>query len=156
MCSLQCYKSSFYVQTESPSGATLTLLGAYLLISLVFVFFTIVEFALVLVLKEMNRRRLQKKSFTRDEPTANRISSRFFKMELKNHITNISPIQEMTPELDRKTNSGGRKSVVRSSRSGVLATLPLTRKFDIFAFGIYHISFLLFNLYYWTHLDAKQ
>ena len=156
VCSLQCYKSSVYFQTESPSGASLTLLGAYLLLSLVFVFFTIVEFALVLVLKGKNRRRLQKKSVSRDEPTSKRISSRFFKMELKKHITNVSSTQEMTPELDGKRNVGKRTSIVWTSRSGVLATLPLTKKIDIFAFGIYHISFLFFNLYYWTNLDAKQ
>ena len=156
MCSLQCYKSSVYFQTESPSGASLTLLGAYLLLSLVFVFFTIVEFALVLVLKEKNRRRLQKKSVTRDEPISKKISSRFFKMELRKHVTNIVPIQEITPELERKRSVGKKRSIVWNSRSGVFATLPLTRKIDIFAFGIYHISFLFFNLYYWTNLDAKQ
>ena len=156
MCYLQCYKSSVYFQTESPSGASLTLLGAYLLLSLVFVFFTIAEFALVLVLKGMNRRRVPKKNVTRAKVTEKNRASRFFKMELQKNVTNISPIQEMTLELERKKNVGERKSIAWTSRSGVLATLPLTRKNDIFAFGIYHISFLFFNLYYWTNLDAKQ
>ena len=118
-------------------------------------FFTIVEFALVLVLKGTNRRRLQKKSVTRDEPTSKKISSRFFKMELQKNVTNISPIQEMTLELERKKNVGKTRLIVWTSMSRVLATLPLTRKIDILAFGTYHILFLLFNLYYWTNLDAK-
>ena len=126
------------------------------MLSLVFVFFTIVEFALVLVLKGLYRRRLPKKSVTGDEPTAKKMPSRFFKMELQKRVTNISPIQEMTPKREKKKNIGERKLIIWDSRSGVLANLPLTRKLDIFAFGIYHISFLFFNLYYWTNLDAKQ
>ena len=119
-------------------------------------FFTIAEFALVLVLKGMNRRRVPKKSVTRAKVTEKNRASRFFKMELQKNVTNISPIQEMTLEREIKKNVGERKSIAWTSRSGFLATLHLTRKLDIFAFGIYHISFLFFNLYYWTNLDAKQ
>ena len=44
---------------ESPSGARLTSLGSYLFVSLVFAFLPIVEFALVLSIKEVKNRGTQ-------------------------------------------------------------------------------------------------
>ena len=114
-----------------------------------------VEFALVLILKEVNERRLYKTSHNRDESRPEKVATGLM-TEVRNNVVKVSPLQEMNPDLKTKEGPGPVRIIFWTIRPGFFADLPLTRKLDIFAFFIYHISYLLFNLYYWTSLDYKQ
>ena len=126
----------------------MTSLGSYLLMSLVFVFFTMVEFALVLVLKEVNERRLHETIDTMDKSKSENLFSRR-PTELQNNITTVSPLEERRLDLERKEGSGREQISSRIRSPGLFVNLILTRKLDIFSFLIYHLSYLSFNLYYW-------
>ena len=130
----------------------MTSLGSYILISLVFVFFTMVEFALVLILKEWNERTRYE---TTDESKSEKLFSRRL-TELQKNIANVSPPGEMMPDLKTKEDSGREQITIEINRPGFFANLPLNRKVDVFAFVIYHLFYSSFNLYYWTNLDAEQ
>ena len=130
----------------------MTSLGSYILISLVFVFFTMVEFALVLILKEWNERTRYE---TTDESKSEKLFSRRL-TELQKNIANVSPPGGMMPDLKTKEDSGREQITIEINRPGFFANLPLNRKVDVFAFVIYHLFYSSFNLYYWTNLDAEQ
>ena len=114
-----------------------------------------VEFALVLILKEVNERRLYKTSHNRDDSRPEKVATGQM-TEVRNNVAKVSPLREMNPDLKTKEGPGPVRIIFWTIRPGFFADLPLTRKLDIFAFFIYHISYLLFNLYYWTSLDYKQ
>ena len=114
-----------------------------------------VEFALVLILKELNERPRYETNVTTDESKSEKLFSRRL-TELQTNISNVSPPGKMMPDLKTKENSGQEQITIEINRPGFFANLPLTRKVDVFAFVIYHLFYSSFNLYYWTNLDAEQ
>ena len=109
-----------------------------------------VEFALVLILKEVNERRFYKTSHNEEDSRPEKLT------EVQNNVAKVSSLQEIKPNLKKKEGAVLVRIIFWSIRPGFFADLPLTRKLDIFAFFTYHTSYLLFNLYYWTSLDYKQ
>ena len=113
-----------------------------------------VEFALVLILKEVNERRTYEKIQNKGESQSKEVDSRHL-TELKNSVAQVLPLQEMNHNLKTGERAGEEKIVFCISRIGFLANLPLTRKLDIFAFFTYNMSYLFYNLYYWITMDSK-
>ena len=111
-----------------------------------------VEFALVLILKEVNERRLYKTSHNKEDSWPEKVATE----KLTEMQNKVSSLQEIKPNLKKKEGAVLVRIIFWSIRPGFFADLPLTRKLDIFAFFTYHTSYLLFNLYYWTSLDYKQ
>ena len=135
-------------------GTGLTNLGSYLLSSLVFIFFTMLEFALVLILKEVNERRAYETIQNKDESQSKKVDARHL-TELENNVAQVLPLQEMNHDLKTGERAGGEQIISCISRTGFFANLPLTRKLDIFAFVTYNMSYLFYNLYYWNNMDSK-
>ena len=133
----------------------MTSLGTYLLVCLAFVFFTIAEFALVLLLKERNEQKLQKSIVTMDKSKSERVSFRQPTTLQPINVIKVSSIQETKHDLERKKDDEGEKIVFRILGLGFFANLPLTRKMDVIAFVIYHLSYLFFNLHYWISMQNK-
>ena len=113
-----------------------------------FVFLTIVEFAWVLLLKEYQERRMQKRKHSDDgskwEPDIENPatqSKRNF-----NKVTNLK--QRCGDDQDKKTNGGQLKAFLMY-RSSFLDGLPTTRKIDFSAFVIFNVTFFLINVIYW-------
>ena len=132
-----------HFQTLSPSGDKLSLLGLYLLTSLIFVFFQVLEFALVLVLKDLYEPKLGKTTNHDDKSDSGKIISRQMQ-EMQSSMGNVLPFEEMNSDID--INS--RRFWVKQPK--FFEKLPLTRKIDFLAFIIYHIAYLLFNIIYWN------
>ena len=129
---------------ESPSGARLTSLGCYLFVSLVFAFLPIVEFALVLSIKEVKNRGTQGTSLlTNDKSKSKKEFLKDQMAEPQNTAGHVSPRQKVT---------GQQKSISWFKRPKFIASLPLTRQLDLLAFVMYHFVYVLFNLIYWTRL----
>ena len=129
---------------ESPSGARLTSLGSYLFVSLVFAFLPIVEFALVLFIKEAKNRGTQGTSLLTSDKSKSKKELLIDQMtEPQNTAGHVSPPQKVT---------GQQKSISWFKRPKFIASLPLTRQLDLLAFVMYHFVYVLFNLIYWTRL----
>ena len=112
------------------------------------------EFALVLILKEVDKRRLDE-----SKPDKDRIrlrKSRIPKMIPKkategNIPTNkVSPFEETIRDLDTNDVSEPRQTPFWINMLMFFEKLPLTRRIDFVAFAIYHFSYLLFNVIYWV------
>ena len=138
-----------HFQTLSPSEDMLSLLGFYLLASLVFVFFQMLEFAFVLVLKELYDPKLVKTNNDKDESESRKVIS---KQAIEMQITTgkVLPFKEMNRDLDMKGVTELRENTVRVKKSNFFEKLPLTRKIDSLAFIIYHFAYFLFNMIYWN------
>lgn len=123
-------------------------LGFYLLISLVFVFLTIVEFAWVLLLKEFLERRMQKRKDSDDASKYQQDLENPVKQSKRNvnKVTNLK--QRCGDDQETKSNAGQLK-VFLMYRSSFLDGLPTTRKIDFSAFVIFNVTFFLINVIYW-------
>ena len=124
-------------------------LGAYLLMSLVFVFFTMVEFAVVLLLKEVNDRRLHGFTLTKVKIKSGKVISNDL-AEKENITAKISPLEVMEPDLKRKGVTARRQKGFGTRGSKFFETSTVSRKIDFSAFVIYHFAYLIFNFIYFS------
>ena len=111
-----------------------------------------VEFALVLILKEVNERRTYEKIQNKDESQSEEAFSRHL-TGIENNVARVLPLQEMKNDLKTEERAGGEQ--ITFCRIGFFANLPLTRKLDMFLFVTYNMSYLFYNLYYWNSMDFK-
>ena len=139
-----------HFQTLSPSEDKLSLLGFHLLTSLVFVFVEMLEFALVLVLKELYEPKLGKKTTNdKDESECGKVIAREVK-EKQITMGKVLPFKEMDRDLDINGVTESRQNMVRVKKSNFFEKSPLTRKIDFLSFIIYHFAYILFNMIYWN------
>ena len=124
----------------------MTSLGSYLLISMVFVFFPLVEFAMLLILKEVNERQPRDTVVVKDQSKS---MKKFLGQitELQTKDGKVAPHQEGT-ETQKITLPIGRR--------GLFKNLPLVRRLDVLAFVVYNFSYLIFNCYYWNNVHSKR
>ena len=112
------------------------------------------EFALVLILKEVNERRPYETIQNKDESQSKKVDARHLTGQ-ENNVAQVLPLQEMNHDLKTGGKAGEEKIFFCISRTGFFGNLPLTRKLDIFAFFTYNMSYLFYNLYYWNNIDSK-
>ena len=113
---------------------------------MVFVFFPLVEFAVLLILKEVNERQPRDIVVVKDQSKSiKKFSGQI--TELRTTDGKVAPLQECT---DTK------KTTLSVDRTGFFKNLPLVRKLDVLAFFIYNFSYLIFNCYYWTNVHFKR
>ena len=115
-----------------------------------FVFFEIVEFALVLVLKEIHERKLREMRDDRSESECGKVFSN--QIERIQTIMTVRQCEEMNRNLDINCGNESRKTRFCINTHRFFEKLPLTRKIDFWAFIIHHFAYVLFNIIYW----AKQ
>ena len=132
---------TLHSQTLSPSGDKLSKLGFYLLTSLVFVFFQMLEFASVLVLKELYERK--------NDLDSGKVTSRQVK-EIQIAMDKVLPFQEMNRDIDINSKTELGKASLRVKKPKFFERLPLTRRIDFLAFITFHLAYFLFNVIYWN------
>ena len=110
-----------------------------------FVFFTIVEFALVLLVHE---NALRHTSPTKGESKSEAMISRP-STEAQNTVAKVSPLKEMNHDPKGTGGNQRRQTIFRMSGTMFFEQLSITRKVDFSAFVIYHFTYLLFNIIYW-------
>lgn len=146
----------FFFQTESPSGDELTLLGAYLLISLIFVFFTVAEFAVLLILKEVHEQRLHLTDLSRDDSISRMVLSKYITRR-QNTAGQVSELEKINDDLTNDGLNEQRRTMSHIITPKLFQTLPIIRKIDFYSFFLYHFTYVLFNFIYWficCNLDA--
>ena len=124
----------------------MTSLGSYLLISMVFVFFPLVEFAMLLIIKEVNEWQPRDIVVVKDQ-------SKSIK-EFLGQITELQTTDGKVAALQETTET--QKITLSIDRPGLFKKLPLVRKLDVLAFVIHNFSYLIFNCYYWTNVHFKR
>ena len=138
---MACYNQRNTFQMDSPSGASLSALGCYLLTSLLFVFCAIAEFAGVLFLKQ---------NFGWKKPAINDtiLNGTSFKDSMQPNTAN-SPngSSKITPSNIKKLDL----KVFGSKTVGLSSFLVCTTKIDHFAFVFFNLSYLIFNCIYWAN-----
>ena len=110
-----------------------------------FVFFTIVEFALVLLVHENALRQTKP---TKRESESETMISRPSTQE-PNTAAKVSPLEKMKHDAKATGGNQRRLTIFRMSRTMFFEKLSITRKVDFSAFVIYHFTYLLFNFIYW-------
>ena len=107
------------------------------------------EFALVLVLKELYEPKLVKNTHDKDESESGKVIAREAK-EKQITMGKVLPFEEMDRDLDINGVPESRQNMVRVKKSNFFEKLPLTRKIDFSSFIIYHFAYFLFNMIYWN------
>ena len=113
---------------------------------MVFVFFPLVEFAMLLILKEVNERQPHDTVVVKDQSKS---IKKFLAeiTELQTTDGKVAPLQEI---------SESQKITLPFDRPGFFKNLPLVRKLDVLAFVIHNFSYLMYNCYYWTNVNSKR
>ena len=135
------------LQGESPSRSQLNGLGTYILVALLFVFGTMVEFAFVLIIKQKIDR---SKDGTETRTNRNLLQNHG---EVKSascgrRAQYISPSKDdvkskQSTKLNNNNNQGNAKLIIFKG-------VPLTAKIDYLAFIIFVILYLIFNIIYFN------
>ena len=107
------------------------------------------EFALLLVLKELYEPKLGKTTHDKDESESGKVILKQVK-EMLITTRKILPFKEMDRDLDINGVTELRQNMVRVKTSNFFERLPLTRKIDFSSFIIYHFAYFLFNMIYWN------
>ena len=123
----------------------MTSLGTYLLVCLAFVFFTIAEFALVLLVHENGMR---KAGITKEGSNSEERISRH-KTQVQKNIGQVSPLEAMKLGLKETGGTKRRQTIFLINRATFFGKLSLARKIDFTAFVMYHFFYFLFNCIYW-------
>ena len=112
------------------------------------------EFALVLILKEVEKRRLDE--FNPDKDRIRLRKSRIPKMipkkatERNISTDKVSPFEETSHDPNTNDVSEPRQTPFWINTLMFFEKLSLTRRIDFVAFAIYHFGYLLFNVIYWV------
>ena len=117
----------------------MSFLGAYLLISLIFVFFTVAEFAVLLILKEVNEHGLHQTGLTWEDSISGMVLSKYVTRR-QNTAGQVSQLEKIDEQ---------RRTMSHSITPKFFQTLPPIRKIDFSSFFLYHFTYVLFNFIYW-------
>ena len=141
---------SFIFQSDSPADSDLSALDHYLLVSMIFVFGTLVEFALVLFLN----RKFSYLENSIDNPVdkgkdktnhSGKISSNDGKEhKVKTVETEIKPWNPSGWRLDIKSMN------TESDKMKIFRQIRVTNKIDLISFFLFNLSYLFFNIIYWA------
>ena len=126
----------------------MSLLGAYLLISLIFVFFTVAEFAVLLILKEVHEQGLHRTGLTMDDSISGMVLSKYVTRR-QNTAVQVSELEKINDDLTNDGVNEQRRTMSHIITPKLFQTLPLIRKIDFSAFFVYHFTYVLFNFIYW-------
>ena len=143
----------------SPNGSQLSSLDVYLFISLIFVFSTLLELAIVLFVKQSDNRFMEKSTDTRS------ISNSMMQSPKVTISTGkITSVQTNGQEIDSSTTTMEIPSNKKIVRKNIMETTRLTlghkffrdvslyNKLDIMAFLVFNFSYIIFDVIYFSKL----
>ena len=137
----------FYLKSNSPSGSDLTALDCYILVSLLCVIGTLVEFALVLLVRQSSELFKSSKRQHENDITkhANMVKEYPNTLEASNKVECFIKNNEASTEAEKGRNHDD--EFLKSSSSS-FEILPVTTKIDFIAFFISNFIFITFNVVY--------
>ena len=129
----------------------MSLLGYYLLISLVFVFGTMAELACVLFIKQKQELTNVAENTGFSEQKSH-ISKSHDATDALRKLSMVEPIKENKIYEPKDNDEETRKMNFWSKKGSIIYGLPLTTKIDLAGFIVFHLTFLLFNVIYWLRI----
>jgi hypothetical protein len=128
----------------------MTALDCYLLVSLLFIIGTTVEFAFVLVVKEIFEPfKIKRKAALREKTMETNTQQDGNGITVG--ICRVEPIENLEPES--KVLRQNELGIIRNE-TGLLRFLmdmSLTKRIDLTAFFVFNISYFIFNCVYWIY-----
>ena len=132
------------MQGESPSESKLNALGVYILVTLLFVFGTILEFAFVLIIEQnMTRSMNEKKMIEKENEFETHSEEKYARC--RRSSKGIRRVQDHV-EFNRETE--WRNDIQQLDSNTIYQSMPLTTKIDYAAFIIFVILYITFNIIY--------
>ena len=135
------------MKSNSPSGSDLTALDCYILVSLLFVIGSLVEFALVLLVRQSSELFKSSKRQHENDITmhANMVKEYSNTLEASNKVGCFTKKNEASAETERGRNHHDK---FQNSFTTSFRILPVTTKIDFIAFFISNFIFITFNVVY--------
>ena len=151
ICKIKYDRLFLYIQSNSPSGSQLSALGLYLLVSLLFVFGTMVEFAGVLIV--MQKLELDTNASKGNENRRRPETSFEEKESVCIHtISKVEPIDDVMQDSETRRGRGTLNRRSRVNHPGYFNALPRTTKIDFVAFFVFIFSYFIFNCIYFIYV----
>ena len=132
------------MQGQSPSESRLNALEAYILVALLFVFGTIIEFAFVLIIEQNRIRSINEKKMNEKE-------NEFEAQMAENRVrcrTNTKSIRQVQDHVEFTREAEQRNDIQHLKNNSFYQSMPLTTKIDYAAFIIFVMLYLTFNIIY--------
>ena len=137
----------YFLQSDSPTGSRLNLLGWYLLISLFFVFGTVLEFILVLVTKQMVDWVKTQKTIDVAQHQFSLNSAKIHD-ELQNSQCNVELIETISHTSGIDSSLDQSKLRPMATYPEFFKTLSITSKIDYVSFFVFSVLYMSFNFAY--------
>ena len=129
----------------------MNLLGCYLLISMMFVFAAMVEFAFVLFVKQKR----EWHSIGENDGVGGSKSDKIPKHrrnEASNASIDVMRGQSKVGNLDETNEMETRQPSFWMRKCALFKRLPITTKIDLVGIVLFHTSYLVFNVVYWVRV----
>ena len=153
------YFQIFLLQSTSPTGSQLSSLDVYLFISLIFVFSTLLELAIVLLVKQTHPLLMKKLTGTRSISNCGMQSPKvsISTRNIASVQTNDQEIDSWTPTVDITSNNEEIRNNINETRRltlghNIFRDISLYKKLDIMAFLVFNLSYIIFNVIYFSKL----
>ena len=127
-------------------------LSYHLLVSLLFVFGTMIEFAVVLVVKQ--KLELEKDK-SKDRPDGLKFETTAPKNKTRPDINVVKAdlIEGMEDDSTNGRDGGRRQGDLKTKKLGLFKASSLTNKIDFAAFVVFIFGYFIFNCFYWVHYN---
>ena len=149
----------FLLQSLSPTGSQLSSLDVYLFISLIFVFSTLLELAIVLLVKQTHHHLMKKSTGTKSILNSMMQSPKVTigTGNITSVQTNDQEIDSWTPTMEITSNKKGIRENMKDTTTltlgrNIFRDISLYNKLDIMAFLVFNFSYIIFNVIYFSKL----
>ena len=129
----------------------MNLLGRYLLISMMFVFAAMVEFAFVLVVKQKREWHSIRKNDAVGGSKLEKIRKHRHN-EASKSLLDVMQGQTEVGHLDEINELDTTQSSFWRRKCTLLKQLPPTTKIDLMGMVLFHVSYMIFNVVYWVRV----
>ena len=129
----------------------MSLLGSFILSSLVFVFAAMAEFAFILFLNQKEVWKNIKENRRSDEANSQKMRRTWHhggtiaRNDVISETTEVRTLKETEENEIRNTHFWSKKY-------NMLSDLPYTTKIDLAGFILFHLIYLIFNIVYWVNV----
>ena len=126
------------------------MLGIYLLVSLLFVIATMIELAIVLIVKR--KLEFERKEFSSTTNALNLTTkSSEMKVRRRSLRAKVDPVDGKCQHFNKERNVGPERRYIGEKKTGFCMVTSATDKIDILSFVLFLFSYFIFNCVYWLN-----
>ena len=126
------------------------MLGFYLLVSLLFLIGTMIELAIVLIVKR--KLDLERKEFSCSTNALSlTIKSPEMKVRRRSLRTKVDPVDGKCQHFNKERNVGSERRYIGEKKTGLWTVSSATDKIDFLSLVLFLFSYFIFNCVYWIN-----